>query len=80
MGMDHGTTAVSFEIIDENKEEVTYIQLNRNKLSRKEVSFKDTLQEKVDINKIKLLAMTYAMGDAITKITPLGQVKNRGIQ
>ncbi|MGN1322085.1 MAG: methanogenesis marker 12 protein [Methanosphaera sp.] len=80
IGMDHGTTAVSFEIIDENKEEVAYIQLNRNKLSRKEVSFKDILQEKVDINKIKLLAMTYAMGDAITKITPLEQVKNRGIQ
>ena len=37
--------------------------------------FKDTLQEKVDINKIKLLAMTYAMGDAITKITPMSFIK-----
>ena len=32
MGMDHGTTAISFEIIDENKEEVSYFKLNRDML------------------------------------------------
>ncbi|RAP52430.1 MAG: hypothetical protein BZ138_03145 [Methanosphaera sp. rholeuAM270] len=79
MGMDHGTTAVSFQVIDENKEEVAYFKLNRNQLSNNEISFKDNLRKYVDINKIKLTAMTYAMGDAINKIMPINMVKNRGI-
>ena len=79
MGMDHGTTAVSFQIINENKEEVAYFKLNRDKLSNNEMNFKDSLSEHININKIDLLAMTYAMGDSINKITPLEQVKDRGI-
>lgn len=80
MGMDHGTTAISFEIIDENKEEVSYFKLNRDKLSKKEIFFKDIINDKIDIKKVKLLAMTYAMGDGISKITPIDLVKDRGIQ
>lgn len=79
MGMDHGTTSVSFQLIDENKEDITYFKLNRDKLSDNSVNFKDTLREQVSPNKIKLLAMTYAMGDSIKYITPLEKVKNRGI-
>lgn len=80
IGMDHGTTAVSFEIIDEDRQEAAYFKLNRDELSENEVSFRDTLEEYVDINKIKLLAMTYSMGDGISKITPINLVKNRGIR
>ncbi len=77
--MDHGTTAVSFQIIDENKEKTAYFKLNRDELSNDKINFKDSLNEHVSTNKIDLLAMTYAMGDSINKITPLEQVTNRGI-
>lgn len=77
--MDHGTTAISFQVIDENKEDIAYFKLSRDKVSNNEVNFKDTVKEYVDINKINLLAMTYAMGDSINKITPIEQVKDRGI-
>ncbi len=79
MGMDHGTTAVSFQVIDEEKEDVAYFKLNRDKLSDKSVNFKDSVNDYVDVKKINLLAMTYAMGDSITSITPLEKVENRGI-
>ncbi len=79
MGMDHGTTAISFQIIDENKEDVAYFKLNRDEVSNNKVNFKDTLREHVNIADINLLAMTYAMGDSINKITPLEKVKDRGI-
>lgn len=77
--MDHGTTAISFQIIDENKDNVAYFKLKRDEVSNNEVNFKDTLTEYVDIKNINLLAMTYAMGDSINKITPLTRVKDRGI-
>lgn len=80
MGMDHGTTAVSFNIVDDNRKDVAYFKLNREKLSKKEVSFRESLNEYVDADKIKLLAITYAMGDGISEITPLNLVKNRGIK
>lgn len=79
MGMDHGTTAVSFQVIDENKEDIAYFKLSRDKLSNNEVYFKDTLSKYISFKKINLLAMTYAMGDSISCITPLEKVKNRGI-
>lgn len=78
--MDHGTTAVSFNIIDENKNHVAYFKLKRDKLSNNEVSFKDTLSQYVDVEDIELLAITYAMGDNINKITPIKKVNNRGIK
>lgn len=80
VGMDHGTTAVSFEIINENKEEVAFFKLNRDELSNNNVSFTDTIKKYVNINDINLLAMTYAMGDNISQITPIELVKNRGIE
>ncbi len=79
MGMDHGTTAISFQIIDENKEDVAYFKLNRDEVSNNLVNFKDSVEEYVNTDKINLLAMTYAMGDSINKITPLEQVTDKGI-
>ena len=79
MGMDHGTTAISFQIIDENKDDVAYFKLRRDDVSDNRVNFEDTLSQHVDIKKINLMAVTYAMGDSISKITPLENVKDRGI-
>ncbi len=80
MGMDHGTTAVSFSILDEDKKEVAYFKLNRDKLANNRVTFKDTLRKYVNVEDIELLAMTYAMGDDITSIKPIDKVENRGIK
>lgn len=80
VGMDHGTTAVSFQILDENRKEVDYFNLPRDKLANNEVSFKEELSHVIPVEKIRLLAMCYAMGDGISEITPLKQVQNRGIQ
>lgn len=80
MGMDHGTTAVSFQLIDEEKNDVAYFSLNRDKLSDNEVNFTDTLCDYVNPGDINLLAMTYAMGDSITKIVSIKNVKDRGIK
>lgn len=77
--MDHGTTAISFQIIDQNKENIAYFKLSREKISANEENFKDTVSKIIDTKKINLLAMTYAMGDSINKITPIEKVKNRGI-
>lgn len=80
MGMDHGTTAVSFQLIDENKDDVAYFSLNRDKLSNNEENFKDALCEHVNPKDINLLAMTYAMGDNINKIIYIDKVQNKGIK
>lgn len=80
VGMDHGTTAVSFEILDENQKEVAHLTLPRDKLANNEVSFKEELTNTIDIEKIKLLCMCYGMGDGINEITPLKDVKNNAIQ
>lgn len=80
VGMDHGTTAVSFEILDENKNEVGYINLPRDKLAKGEVSFKESISEIINIEDIDLLVMCYAMGDGISEITPISEVTNRGIR
>lgn len=79
MGMDHGTTAVSFQIIDENRDDVAYFKLRRDEVSDNRVNFEDTLKEHIDAKKINLMAVTYAMGDSISRITPLEKVKDRGI-
>ena len=79
MGMDHGTTNISFQIIDENQNNIAYFKLNRDKISENKINFTDTLKNYINPKKINLLAMTYAMGDSINKITNINKVKNRGI-
>ncbi len=80
IGMDHGTTAVSFEIIDEDRNEVKYFKLSRDELSKNDISFKETIEKYINLDEVKLLAMTYSMGDGINKITPIEYVENRGIR
>lgn len=79
MGMDHGTTNISFQIIDENQDDIAYFKLNRDKISENKINFTDTLKTHINPKKINLLAMTYAMGDSINKITNINKVKDRGI-
>lgn len=76
VGMDHGTTGVSFTILSEN---ITHFKIGREKLSNQEVSALEELSKRINIDDIDLMAITYAMGDGINAITPLNKVKNKGI-
>jgi len=76
VGMDHGTTGVSFSILETDP---IHFKIGRDKLSRGEVSAIKELSKRVKLDSIQLMAITYAMGDGLNKITPLEKVKNRGI-
>jgi len=74
--MDHGTTGVSFSIIND---EITHFKISREEISSGKVSAMEELSKRVQFDSIDLMAITYAMGDALTAITPIEKVKNRGI-
>ncbi|MBC7117627.1 methanogenesis marker 12 protein [Methanothermobacter tenebrarum] len=76
VGMDHGTTGISFTILSK---EIEHFKLGREELSKGKVSAIEELSKRIDPAEIKLMAITYAMGDAITTIKPLEKVENRGI-
>lgn len=77
VGMDHGTTGVSFSILDEGR--TTHFKIGREETSAGTVSAVDELSKRIDLDQIQLMAITYAMGDGISAIMPLERVKNRGI-
>ena len=76
IGMDHGTTGISFTIFDDKP---IYFKIGREELSKGEVSAVEEISKIVDKDSIDLMAITYAMGDGLTSITPIDQVKDRGI-
>jgi putative methanogenesis marker protein 12 len=76
VGMDHGTTGVSFTILEK---EPIHFKIGREKLSAGKVSALEELSKRVDTGSIQLMAITYAMGDGISSIIPLEKAKNRGI-
>ena len=76
VGMDHGTTGVSFTVLGEKP---IHFKIGREELSAGKVSALEELSKRVDLGSIDLMAITYAMGDGIAEITPIEKVKNRGI-
>lgn len=76
VGMDHGTTGVSFTILDD---EMTHFKISREDCSSGKVFAVEELSKRVDLDSIDLMAMTYAMGDALNAVTPIENVVNRGI-
>jgi putative methanogenesis marker protein 12 len=74
--MDHGTTGVSFTILYKNP---IHFKISRDQLSKGEISAIKELSDRVNLDDIDLMAITYAMGDGISYITPLDLVKDRGI-
>lgn len=74
--MDHGTTGVSFTIINGEK---THFKISREDCSAGEVSAIEELSKRVELDSIQLMAITYAMGDAVNTIRPIDKVINRGI-
>lgn len=76
VGMDHGTTGVSFTILGDETE---HFKIGREELSAGRVSALEELEGRVSPEEIELMAITYAMGDGINRIKPIDRVKNRGI-
>ena len=76
VGMDHGTTGVSFTVL---RDEPVHFKIGRVQLSRGEISALDELFKLVNPQEIDLMAITYAMGDGISEITPIEKVVDRGI-
>lgn len=76
VGMDHGTTGVSFTVLHQTPQ---HLKIGRDELSSGEVLAMEELSKIVDLDSIQLMAITYAMGDGLSEIKPLEKVKNRGI-
>lgn len=79
IGMDHGTTGISFCIMSDEGEVVDVFKIGREESKKGLVSATEELTKRVDLNEVKLMAVTYAMGDGISQILPASQVKDRGI-
>lgn len=75
VGIDHGTLAIRIAIIKNNSKPITFA-LSRN---NKSLSLLNELKKYVKLSSISLIGLTYSMGDAISQITPIILVKNRGV-
>ena len=79
IGMDHGTTGISFCIMSDDGDIADIFKIGREESKRGLVSATEELEKRVDFEDVKLMAITYAMGDGINKILPTDNVEDRGI-
>ena len=79
IGMDHGTTGISFCIMNDEGNVEDIFKIGREESKRGEVSAIDEISKRCNLEDIKLMAVTYAMGDGFNQILPLDKVENRGI-
>ena len=77
--MDHGTTGISFCIMSDGGDVIDVFKIGREESKDGLVSASEELKKRVDFSDVKLMAITYAMGDGINQILPTDKVKNRGI-
>ncbi|MGZ4905140.1 MAG: methanogenesis marker 12 protein [Halobacteriota archaeon] len=75
IGVDHGTQAVRFATVDNRKFELPRENIVPTSVIR-------DIEEGLNLNLdfVKLIGLTYSMGDGITKITNIKKVKNRGLK
>ena len=79
IGMDHGTTGISFCILSDEGDVVEVFKIGREESKQGLVSAAEEITKRVDLEDINLMAITYAMGDGINQILPTSKVKDRGI-
>ena len=79
IGMDHGTTGISFCLMSDEGKVIEVFKIGREESKKGLVSATEELAKRVDFEDVKLMAITYAMGDGINKILPTSEVKDRGI-
>lgn len=79
IGMDHGTTGISFCLMSDNGEIIDIFKIDREDSKNGRVSAIEELSKRIGLNSVKLMAITYAMGDGFNKILPIEKVEDRGI-
>ena len=79
IGMDHGTTGISFCLMSDDGEVIEVFKIGREESKQGIVSAKKEILKRVGTDSVKLMAITYAMGDGISQILPTDKVKDRGI-
>ena len=79
IGMDHGTTGISFCIMSDDGDVIEVFKIGREESKKGLVSAAEELDKRVDFDDVKMMAVTYAMGDGINKILPMEKVEDRGI-
>ncbi|WP_296888972.1 methanogenesis marker 12 protein [uncultured Methanobrevibacter sp.] len=79
IGMDHGTTGISFCLMDDDENILDIFKIGREDSKSGKVSAIEELSKRCDLDSVKLMAITYSMGDGINKILPADKVKDRGI-
>lgn len=79
IGMDHGTTGISFCIMSDDGEVIDVFKIGREESKKGLVSAAEELKKRVDLESVKLMSITYSMGDGISKIVPTDKVEDRGI-
>lgn len=79
IGMDHGTTGISFCIMSDEGEVIEVFKIGREESKKGWVSATEEIMKRVNLDSVKLMAITYAMGDGINQILPTAKVENRGI-
>ena len=79
VGMDHGTTGISFCIMSDDGDIIDIFKIGREESKKGLVSASEELTKRIDLDSVKLMAITYAMGDGINRILPTENVKDRGI-
>lgn len=79
IGMDHGTTGISFCLMSQDGEIIDIFKIDREDSKSGRVSAIEELSKRVDLSAVKLMAITYAMGDGFNRILPIDKVEDRGI-
>ncbi len=77
--MDHGTTGISFCIMSYDGDIIDIFKIDREDSKSGRVSAIEELAKRIDLKTVKLMAITYAMGDGFNRILPIDKVKDRGI-
>lgn len=79
IGMDHGTTGISFCLMSHDGDIIDIFKIDREDSKSGRVSAIEELAKRIDLKTVKLMAITYAMGDGFNRILPIDKVKDRGI-
>ena len=77
--MDHGTTGISFCAMSHDGEIIDIFKIDREDSKNGRVSALEELSKRVNLDSVKLMAITYAMGDGFSKIMAADKVSDRGI-
>ena len=74
IGMDHGTTGISFCIMSDDGDIIDIFKIGREESKKGLVSASEELTKRIDLNSVKLMAITYAMGDGISDIVRISWI------